>query len=261
MEGKKISKSFIMGAILRIMFVVMAKAVTQFPTGLEACFMPAVLLRLPDLGTYSTDRPRACPYCGSQILQSWGQVSKTIQDTQDRVAEVARYRCSECGRTFREYPDGIDRSNISLRIRYLAGLIWAMGMSTREVVELFDELGVQLSRMTVWRDGQGILERLGNVNGSTSRYCINRNSLHHTNKFGVMVALDLGNGKSILLGTLDEINPRKVKTWLEPLAEEIEIEISLMGTDLLNHYRMKGYYRPPSPKSSDWTPAPEHHEP
>lgn len=208
--------------------------------------MPAVLLRLPELGTISTDRPRACPYCGSQILQSWGQVSKTVQDTSDRVAEVARYRCSECGRTFREYPEGIDRSNISQRIRYLAGLIWAMGMSTREVVELFNDLGVQLSRMTVWRDGQGILERLGNVKGATSRYSLNRANLHtNNNKYGVMVALDLGNGKSILLGTLDEISPRKVKTWLEPLAEDIDIEISLLGTDLLNHYRNLGYYKPP----------------
>ncbi len=208
--------------------------------------MPAVLLRLPELGTISTDRPRACPYCGSQILQSWGQVSKTVQDTSDRVAEVARYRCSECGRTFREYPEGIDRSNISQRIRYLAGLIWAMGMSTREVVELFNDLGVQLSRMTVWRDGQGILERLGNVMGATSRYSLNRTNLQTSNnKFGVMVALDLGNGKSILLGRLDEISPRKVKNWLEPLAEDIDIEISLLGTDLLNHYRNLGYYKPP----------------
>lgn len=223
--------------------------------------MPAVLLRLPSLGTTSTTRPHACPYCGSQILQSWGQVSKTVQDTQDRVAEIARYRCSDCGRTFREYPEGIDRSNISLRIRYLAGLIWAMGMSTREVVELFNDLGVQLSRMTVWRDGQGILERLGDVTKSTSRYSINRSSMNKDSRFGVIVALDLGNGKSILLGTLDEMNPRKVKSWLEPLAEEIDIEISLMGTDLLNRYRFQDVYPHPLPRTSNWNSLPDSQEP
>jgi hypothetical protein len=55
---------------------------------------------------------------------------------------------------------------------------------------------------------------------------------------GVVIVIDPGNGKPVLLGKLDEHNPREVKRWLEPLFKEIEIEVATLETDLLEHYQL-----------------------
>jgi len=200
--------------------------------------MPIVLLRLPVIGTTNDDRPRQCLYCGSAVLQSWGQVSRKVQDTQPRRAELGRYRCGECGRTFRYYPKGVDRSAQSDRIRSLAALTWALGMSTREVVNVFQKLGVPLSRMSVWRDGQELLNRMiaSKDHEYLRRYTIDRHYIKNVSKkLGVILAVDLGMGKSAILGTLDEFSPKAVKTWLEPMVGDIDIEISLVKTDTLDY--------------------------
>ena len=96
--------------------------------------MPVVWLRLPqirDEEIFVEVRPRSCPYCGGQILQRWGRITKPIKDVQEDQLVLYRYRCGNCGRTFRDYPDGTDRADHTQRIRQIAGLAWAMGMSCR----------------------------------------------------------------------------------------------------------------------------------
>lgn len=198
--------------------------------------MPILKLRFPEVEDTPNNRPRHCPYCGSPILQRWGRVSKSVHDLEHQETEVQRYRCGECERTFRDYPEGIDRSSQSLRIRHLAALAWAMGLSCRDVVSVFDELGVRLSRMSVWRDGQELAARLGGQGGPrrARRFSIERLASHQKpNRPGVVIVIDPGDGRTVVLGVLDEFDPRKVKSWLEPLVAEVDIEVSLLETDYL----------------------------
>jgi DNA-directed RNA polymerase subunit RPC12/RpoP len=201
--------------------------------------MAIVLLRLPDVEPKPTGRPRHCPYCGSQILQRWGRVSKSLQDTQFAETEVQRYRCSECKRTFRDYPEGVDRANQSQRIRHLAALAWALGLSTRDVVDVFKDLGVRLSRMSVWREGQSLIERLNGkgppLNGPGFSI-VRLDPKRGRGGPGVVVMIDLGHGSPLILGMLDEHNPRVVQSWLEPILEDIDVQVSLKGTDTLRQY-------------------------
>ena len=104
--------------------------------------MSTVLLRLHPLVKDTDKRPDQCPYCGSQVLQRWGQVTKPVVVRKDVTAILFRYRCKECDRTFRHYPTGIDRSNYSRDIRRLAALLWALGLSYREIVEIFNKLEI-----------------------------------------------------------------------------------------------------------------------
>ena len=67
---------------------------------------------------------------------------------------VVRYRCVDCGRTFRRYPEGVDRHIQSKRLRALSALSWALGLSHRSVSNLLTALGSALSRMSSWRDVQ-----------------------------------------------------------------------------------------------------------
>ena len=201
--------------------------------------MPIVMLRLPKRITTDLPRPNACPYCGSSLLQRWGQAAKSLQDTQSRTTSVVRYRCNQCGRTFRHYPDGVDRGLQSQRIRQLAALAWAMGMSSRDVATVFNELGVSLSHMTVWRDGQEISRQLDESSNTLGRYTLDRYFLPGiSKKLGVVLALDLGTGRSAILGTLNEYDPRRVIAWLKPQLRELNIQVELVATSMLNDLQL-----------------------
>jgi DNA-directed RNA polymerase subunit RPC12/RpoP len=198
--------------------------------------MPVVNLRLPEIENRLNGRPQRCPYCESQILQRWGKVSKSITDTEDQVAGGYRYRCYECKRTFRGYPQGIDRSNQSKRIRRLAAIATALGMSSRDAADIFTEMGITLSHTTIWRDGK---ELRAHLNGQKElellrKYSVDTHYIHTiSNKLGVVVVVELEPGEYKIIGTLDEINPRLVASWLESLVSDIDIEVLLHETGIL----------------------------
>ena len=48
------------------------------------------------------------------------------------------------------------------------------------------------------------------------------------------MVIDLGHGKPLVLGVLDEHNPRVVHSWLEPIVSEIDVQVSLLETGYLH---------------------------
>ncbi len=199
--------------------------------------MPVVTIKLPEYETCPNGRPAKCPYCASEILQSWGQAEKNLQDIQYGIAEVHRYRCSDCGRTFRQYPPGVDRSTQSQRMRKLAALAYVIGLSSRDVVSIFKQLGVELSRMTVWREGREFARTLQDQDNPSNarKYSLDREYLHGvSSRLGVVVVLDAGQDKRAVLGTLDEFNPRQVKKWLETLTNDFDFRVTIVSTDILS---------------------------
>lgn len=199
--------------------------------------MPVIWLKLPEVERTTDSRPKGCPYCGNCILQRWGQVKKPLRDATGLLTEIYRYRCGECERTFRHYPDGVDRADQTLRIRQVAGLAWLMGMSTRDVVKTFKAVGIKISRSNVWREGKRLsktLDEIGELKNNR-RYSIDKRYVHRvSSKLGVVVALSARNGREVVLGTLDEYNPRIVRSWMESIVDGIDIEVSVLGTDTLD---------------------------
>ncbi|MDE3087942.1 MAG: hypothetical protein KGJ80_00965 [Chloroflexota bacterium] len=122
--------------------------------------MAIITLRLTPVNSHPEDRPTACRYCGHPILQKWGTVTKPVRDSQLQQVLVHRYSCAKCQRTFRHYPSGIARAEISLRLQQLATLCWQFGFSTRNVSGLFNAFGISLAHMSVWRDVQKQAESL-----------------------------------------------------------------------------------------------------
>lgn len=201
--------------------------------------MPVIVLRIHEIETNENDRPVNCPYCGSQVFQRWGTYSKTVQDANPEVSVFARYRCSACGHTFRNYPPGIDHTKLTLRIRKLAALAWALGLSSRKVVALFKDFGVELSHMVVWRDGTELIAKISDGSNPEipSRYSIDKLFLQYKGRgIGTSIVLDLGEGKTAVLGKIDEVNHRVVLNWLKPFLQDIDIEVLQFGTDILSQF-------------------------
>lgn len=198
--------------------------------------MSIVFLRFPNVQSAPNRRTRRCPYCDSAIVQSWGQQAKTVRDSQAQEITIHRYRCCACGRTFRTYPDGIDRSLLSQRMHHLAALTIAMGLSVRQVCEVFSGLGISMSRMTIYRDGREMALRLG-LDGERrfkQVYIIEAAQIIPGGvRAGVRLVIDLGPGRVVALGILDEFNPHAVHGWLEPLCREIGAQVTVIETGRL----------------------------
>ena len=200
--------------------------------------MPVILIRLPEANIQTNHRPRECPHCSSQIMQRWGRVTKPVRDKQDITAVIYRYRCLDCKRTFRDYPDNIDRASHTREMRRLAAVLWTLGLSYREIIKILNKYEINLSLTTIWRESQALAGQLAGkkIKKLRQEFRIDKHYIHNlSNSFGLVLAVDLGGDEYVILGTLDEHNPVSVKAWLEPLVENTRIEISQYGTDSLNY--------------------------
>ena len=132
----------------------------------------------------------------------------------------------------------IDRSNHARGIRRLAALLWALGMSYREIIRMLEKNKINLSRSTIWREGQEITAQLSGkkIRQVRQEYRIDKTYIPKvSNNFGLVLAVDLGDDDYIILGTLNEHNPTYVTSWLRPLVEGTNIEIAQFGTDTLDN--------------------------
>jgi transposase-like protein len=201
--------------------------------------MSIVVLQLPNVKRKSEIRPQRCPNCQGETFQRWGKVSKPVRDHRCRNIQIYRYRCCYCHHTFRYYPQGVDRADQTQRLRKLVVIYWILGMSLRSVVLALSPFGVKLSHMSVWRDLQeqaDMLEKQRHwkpvrVLGVDGAY-----PLINGKKRPVLIAVDLGAGKPLAIGQVDESNPQAVRRWLEPLVKRLGV--SVIVTDDLASFRI-----------------------
>ena len=73
---------------------------------------------------------------------------------------VHRYRCTECGRTFRHWPEGVSQAQQSDRVKYLAAVRWSLGLSLRAVTAVLGVVRVRLCHQTVWEDAVALADQL-----------------------------------------------------------------------------------------------------
>ena len=192
--------------------------------------LSVIWLRMPDVKTAPKGRPQRCPHCDSYILQRWGRITKPVRDTHELEVEIHRYRCCDCSRTFRAYPEGVDRSERTLRLRRLAALTWALGLSLEEVVTVFDSFGMRLSRTTIWRDGQDMVALLPDGRRSRLVQILSKegeNAWVDGHQGGVVIVLELKRRKKVLLEMLDEFDLQAVQAWMGPIAEDLGLELDL----------------------------------
>lgn len=200
--------------------------------------MSIVVLRLPEVKRKTENRPQRCRYCQGETFQRWGKVSKPVRDNRHRTVSVYRYRCCQCRRTFRHYPQGVDQSDQTQRMRKLAAIMWVLGLSLRGTCVALAAFGVRLSHMSIWRDLQEqakLWEQRRRWQGVRVLGVDGLYPLGWGKKQPVLVAVDLGNGQPVAVGHLDEANPQAVRRFLEPLVQRLGV--SVIVTDDLVTYR------------------------
>jgi transposase-like protein len=202
--------------------------------------MSIVTLSLPDVKPKSENRPKVCPYCSGETFQRWGQLSKPVKDNHYRTILVYRYRCCHCHRTFRHYPNGVDRADQTLRLRKLSTILWVLGMSLRGTCTALSIFGVQLSHMTLWRNLQEQAHDLEKqrhwkpvrVLGIDGLYPLGKGR-----KQAVLIAVDLGSGQPVAIGHVNEYDPWAVRRFLEPLVKRLGVSV-IVSDDLITYHRV-----------------------
>lgn len=190
--------------------------------------MSFIVIRLPQLVDVSADRPTDCPYCGSQILQRWGPVTKPVTCGEDITLVIYRYKCMDCSKTFRHYPEEIDQSGFSQAIRSLAAMLSVMGYSSRRISVSFDLFGVHVSHMTVWRECKEFETKLNDLLGrhAAQDFFLNQEikptaTPHHQ----LFLILDVGNGSYLNFGSLEDHTPATILEWLETFFEGTGVQV------------------------------------
>lgn len=200
--------------------------------------MTIVTIQLPEVKEKEEERPSKCPNCPGKLFQRWGKSRKRVKDTKIKEVNVYRYRCCLCHRTFRHYPEGISQAQQTERLKALAAIGWRLGLSYRGISQLYSAFGVDISRMTAWRDVQLRAKRLRKSwSGKTTRVVGIDGAyvLGPTGTEPVLVLVDMGTGEPITLGYIDEKDPQAVENFLKPLVEEYGI--SVIVTDGLKSYK------------------------
>jgi transposase-like protein/DNA-directed RNA polymerase subunit RPC12/RpoP len=203
--------------------------------------MAILTLRLVEVKSEVVDRPTGCPYCGSAVMQGWGRVVKPVRDPRVTRVEARRYRCGSCGRTFRHYPDGVERADQSVRLQQLAAITWALGLSLRGVTGLFGAFAVRLCHMSVWRDVQRVAEAMRREARKRRVRVLGVDGVYgkvRGNVQGMVIAVDMGTGKAVALAEIDEHDADALMAWLRPLVEQLGVEVIV--TDDLGVYGAAG---------------------
>jgi DNA-directed RNA polymerase subunit RPC12/RpoP len=167
--------------------------------------MTIVTIQLPEVKSIEENRPTKCPYCSGKIFQRWGQRKKRVKDPYIQEVIIYRYRCCQCHRTFRHYPEGISHAQQTERVKVLAAIGWRLGLSYRGIALLYDVFRTRISRMTAWRDVQQRAARLRKSwYGKTTRVVGVDGAyvLGPTGTEPLLVMVDMGTGEPIALGIL-----------------------------------------------------------
>ena len=198
-------------------------------------FIPAQVKTVPD------DRPTACPHCGGGILSKHGSAEKPVKDIRVETVTVHRYLCQSCGRTFRHYPQGIDRGGQSQRMRGWAALMWALGLSLRSASHALAAVGESLSHTSVWRDVQEAGENARRRLAKQARGRVRVIGADETfvkvkgDETALGLVTDAETGQVIGMDVLVERDSDAFLAWLGEYVDEFGVEA--MVTDDLNTYK------------------------
>lgn len=179
--------------------------------------------------------PRQCPQSGCQgrHFQFLQAVKKPVRDTVYEAVMAHRYKCLRCGQTFRVYPTGVSRDQVSQRVKGLGVMLYLLGLSYGAASIALEALGVYLAKSSIYEAVQAAAEKVPGLKRAQVF------SQVKTPVLGADVTSVKCNGQWLPLGlsvddltgivlSVDQLPAEdavRLKAWLEPIAEAVEAEV------------------------------------
>ena len=190
--------------------------------------MPVVWVRFSakiDVKKFQTGSLVECPVCGGDRLQRWGKIEHSMLNNGHNI-RISRFRCADCGHTFSDPVKHNLKQAYQDTIQAVAGMIWCLGFSLREIEGLFQKLDLVVSRSSIWRSGKKMVMKLDYPGMEGQRLEIDPLYIPGiSEKLGVIVGLELTDGRQVVLGAFPEHNPQIVRRSLEDLLFAADVEI------------------------------------
>lgn len=198
-----------------------------------------VRLLVPRVKPLPADRPKACRWCGSALLQRHQTVPKAVIDTQLRETQAVRYRCTACGRTFRHYAEGVSHYRQSRRVMSLAVLFWTLGLSEWATSHVLHALEAGIHRSSVHRDrlrAGALLQQRRTVAGRVRVLGADETGVRVRGRAQLVgFVVDPESGKTVGVDLLVEQDSAAFRRWLEGYTRALGVEA--LVTDDLPTYR------------------------
>jgi hypothetical protein len=159
-----------------------------------------------------------CVYCAGPAIQLGAPYEQLVDERILVDENLHQYLCRSCHRTFSQVSPPADNGHLTQPLRRLAALMWVLGLSLREVVDSFAAQGVNLNRMTIWREGQQLIEELRGVDAhAVPGECLSIETGFDTGPLDgqVGLALQLQRGQAVRLGLLNTTDAQMAITWLQ----------------------------------------------
>jgi transposase-like protein len=184
---------------------------------------------LPQVKPWSLELPEQCPHeeCGSRYVRRYQAVRKKIRDTVEDEVVAWRCQCLVCKRTFRVYPQGVDRSQTSLRVKGLAVMLYLLGLSYGAVSLALEALGIDQSKTQVYEAVQETARRVPGLRRravyggiETPAVGADLTSVRCSGKWLPLgLAVDDTDGTTLTVDLLPGEDAETLKEWLDPVLE------------------------------------------
>ena len=196
-----------------------------------------IQVRLPKVDLNKYDLPATCPHgCGGTYFRPHGRKGhlKPLRDPQYTEAKVYRYRCVECGRTFRVYPQGVlPGAQQSARLKGMVILLYVLGLSYGAIEDFLWALGCGLSKTMAYYDVQaaGITARQQQqrqVQAGGQRLVVGADGTYvkvKGERVGIEVVVDDETGELLGLDIISSENAAEIRGIIEEVMTEVAAEV------------------------------------
>jgi len=189
-------------------------------------------LRLPEIREGEYEVPQECPYgCGGRYFALHQECRKAVSDPEYAEVTVKRYRCVECGHSFRVYPQGVSHRPRSQRLRGIGVMLYVLGLSYGGVADALRAFGWQGSKSSVYRDVQAAGEAIVRLRAKAPRRHVQVVGADATyvvcqrEEVTVAVAVDALAGDVLEVELLDSESVESLRPFLEQLKEQFDVEV------------------------------------
>jgi transposase-like protein len=160
-------------------------------------------------------------------------VSKKIVDTKYAEVLACRYQCTKCGCTFRVYPAGVNKQQISKRVNGMAIMLYILGLSYGAVEIVLGSLGVSIGKTSVYRAVQSASEKVPGMKQEklltdykTKAVGADVTSIRCNGKWvQIGISVDAVNGMVLSIDKLPGEDAEQLKAWLEPILDAVDADV------------------------------------
>lgn len=192
-------------------------------------------LLLPDVKPNEWQAPKQCQKegCKGKRFYPRQEVEKKIVDGKYERVSAWRYECASCGCSFRVYPQGVSRQQISKRVIGLAVMLYLLGLSYGAVALVLAALGIGIGKSSVYRAVQAVAEKVPGMRQKklldgykTGAIGADVTSVRCRGKWLPLgISVDAVSGLTLSIDALPGAEAEELKAWLTPILDIVEADV------------------------------------